>query len=215
ALAGTTSIDFLDGIGLLRGELVGAHVVAPGEGEIGLLAQRGVGVVHCPQSNMKIAAGVAPVPAMIAAGVAVGLGTDGAGSNNDLDLWQEIDSAAKLHKLAAGDPTVLDARQAMAMATREGARALDLDERVGSLEVGKAADLIVVRADAVHQVPQSPARNPYSLLTYATKAADVETVMVGGRFLMREGRLATLDEASIVADARRLRARVEAGFGAR
>jgi 5-methylthioadenosine/S-adenosylhomocysteine deaminase len=162
---------------------------------------------------MKIAAGIAPVPAMIAAGVAVGLGTDGAGSNNDLDLWQEIDTAAKLHKVAALDPTVLPARQALAMATREGARALGLDGEIGSLEVGKRADLIVVAVGGVHQQPQRPADNPYSLLVYSTRAADVLTVIVDGRVVVRDRRVLTLEEAEVVAHAAALRAAIAAGGG--
>ena len=207
---GKTSVRYLEDLGVLGDRILAAHVVWPTAEEIELLARRGVGVAHCPQSNMKIAAGVAPVPAMIAAGVAVGLGTDGAGSNNDLDLWQEVDTAAKLHKLATGDPTVLDARQALAMATIEGARALDLEGEIGSLEVGKRADLIVVSTRGFHQRPQPPAANPYSLLVYATKSSDVETVLVDGRVVVREGRVLTLDADEVVARADALRAAIDA-----
>jgi 5-methylthioadenosine/S-adenosylhomocysteine deaminase len=198
---GRTSIDYLEELGILDERLLAAHVVWPSPSGIELLARRGVGVVHCPQSNMKVAAGVAPVPAMIEAGVAVGIGTDGAGSNNDLDLWEEVDTAAKLHKLTSGDPTVLNARQALAMATIEGARALGLEEEIGSLEVGKRADLIVVSADGFHQQPQRPEENPYSLLVYSTKASDVETVVIDGRVVVRDRRVLTLDEAEILARA--------------
>jgi 5-methylthioadenosine/S-adenosylhomocysteine deaminase len=206
---GRSSIALLDGLGLLDDRMVAAHVVWPTADEVVLLARRGVGVAHCPQSNMKIAAGVAPVPAMIAAGVAVGVGTDGAGSNNDLDLWEEVDTAAKLHKLTAADPTVLPAREALAMATREGARALHMDDRIGSLEPGKRADLIVVGAGGLHQVPQDPAANPYSFLVYATKAHDVETVIVDGRVVVRDGRVLTLDEGEVRRRAAELRAVIE------
>ncbi|MGB5890274.1 MAG: amidohydrolase family protein, partial [Thermoanaerobaculia bacterium] len=137
----------------------------------------------------------------IDAGVVVGIGTDGAGANNDLNLWEEIDTAAKLHKVTTGDPTVLNARQAMAMATIEGARALGLEEEIGSLEVGKRADLIVVAADGFHQQPQRPEENPYSLLVYSTKAADVRTVVVDGRVVVRDGRVLTLDAAEVLARA--------------
>jgi 5-methylthioadenosine/S-adenosylhomocysteine deaminase len=198
---GRTSIDYLDELGILDERLVAAHVVWPSAREIELLAARGVGVVHCPQSNMKVAAGVAPVPAMIEAGVAVGIGTDGAGANNDLNLWEEVDTAAKLHKVMSGDPTVLDARQALAMATIDGARALGLADEIGSLEVGKRADLIVVAADGFHQQPQRPEENPYSLLVYSTKAADVRTVVVDGRVVVRDGSVLTLDAAEVVARA--------------
>jgi len=202
---GTTSIAFMDSLGVLTDRMVAAHVVWPEPAEIALLAERGVGAVHCPQSNMKTAAGVAPVPALLAAGVAVGLGTDGAASNNDLDLWEEIDTAAKLHKVAALDPTLIDARQALRMATIEGARALDLEEEIGSLEAGKRADLIVVRTDGFHQRPYS---NPYSLLVYSTKAADVETVVVEGRVVVENGRVLTLDAEAVLTEAEAWRERI-------
>jgi 5-methylthioadenosine/S-adenosylhomocysteine deaminase len=150
---------------------------------------------------MKVGTGIAPVVAMIAAGVAVGIGTDGAGSNNDLDLWEEIDTSAKLQKLANGDPEALDAREALAMATIEGARAIDLEDEIGSLEPGKRADLVVVRIDGAHQQPQRSLPNPYSLLVYATKASDVETVMIEGRVVVRDGAVVTLDAAAVFAAA--------------
>jgi 5-methylthioadenosine/S-adenosylhomocysteine deaminase len=208
--SGKSSIAVLDELGLLDQRVVAAHVVWPSAEEIPLLAARGVGVAHCPQSNMKLAAGIAPVPALLAAGVDVGLGTDGAASNNDLDLWEEIDTAAKLHKVASGDPTTLPARDAVAMATIGGARALDLDASIGSLEVGKRADLIIVRTDRLHQAPQRPEPNPYSLLVYATKAQDVDTVIVDGEVVMHKGRIATLDEGAVLTAARNLRDRIQA-----
>jgi 5-methylthioadenosine/S-adenosylhomocysteine deaminase len=143
---------------------------------------------------MKGAAGVAPVPALLAAGVAVGLGTDGAASNNDLSLWEEIDSAAKLHKVTSGDPTVLDARTALAMATRLGAEAIGLGRSIGTLEPGRRADLVLVRTDSLHQIPQY---DPYSLLVYATKASDVDTVVIDGAMVMTAGRVLTIDEAAV------------------
>ena len=205
---GTTSLTWLDRLGILDDRLVAAHVVWPTAAEIELLAARGVGVAHCPQSNMKLAAGTAPVAALIAAGVAVGIGTDGAASNNDLDLWDEVDTAAKLAKLVAGDPTALPARQALAMATIEGARALDLDDEIGSLEAGKRADLVVVGGGGFHQAPQPAAVNPYSLLVYATRAADVETVVVDGRVVVRGGEVLTLDAAEVLAEAASWRAKL-------
>jgi 5-methylthioadenosine/S-adenosylhomocysteine deaminase len=155
---------------------------------------------------MKITSGAAPVPALIEAGVAVGIGTDGAASNNDLDLFDEIDTAAKLHKLITDDPTALDARQALAMATREGARALGMEDEIGSLEVGKRADLVLVSTDGFHQWPQPPAVNPFSLLVYATKASDVDTVLVDGRVVVRGGRVLTLDADEVLARAAAARA---------
>jgi len=187
---GSTPVEYLFDLEILSPRMLAAHVVWPTEAEIGLLASNGVGVAHCPQSNMKVAAGVAPVPAMIAAGVDVGIGTDGAASNNDLNLWEEIDTAAKLHKVTAMDPTILNARQALRMATIDGARALGLESVIGSLVVGKRADLIIVGTDSFHQQPHY---SPYSLLTYSTKSADVATVIVDGRVVVENGRVLTLD----------------------
>ncbi|MEM8933428.1 MAG: amidohydrolase family protein, partial [Acidobacteriota bacterium] len=202
-----TPIAFLDGLGLLDDRVLAAHVVLPTDAEIATLAERGTGVAHCPQSNMKLGAGVAPVPAMLAAGVHVGLGTDGPASNNDLDLWEEIDSAAKLHKLTLLDPTVIDARQALALATIEGARALDMDDEIGSLEVGKRADLVIVGLDGAHQ---QPLYDLESVLVYATKASDVDSVVVNGRILLDHGRHTTVDPQAIFAEAAAWRDRIDA-----
>ena len=198
ANAGQGPVDYADGLGILDHRVIAAHMIWPSEREIETLAARGVGVAHCPQSNMKLAAGVAPVPRMLAAGVAVGLGTDGAASNNDLDLWEEIDTAAKLHKVTSKDPTVVAARQALAMATVTGARAIHMDAEIGSLEAGKRADVIVVDVSSPHQ---QPVYDPYSVLTYATGSADVETVIVNGQILLEDGRFLTLDPAPILARA--------------
>ncbi len=191
---GKGSVAYADGLGILDDHVLTAHMIFPTPEEITLLAERKVGVAHCPQSNMKGAAGVAPVPALLEAGVAVGLGTDGSASNNDLSLWEEIDTAAKLHKVVTGDPTVIDAHTALAMATSLGARAIGMGDAIGSLEAGKRADLILVRTDAFHQIP---AFDPYSLLVYATKANDVDTVIVEGRVVMVAGRVLTVDEAAV------------------
>jgi len=191
---GIGPVELLAKLGILDDRITAAHVILPTPAEIALLAARGVGVVHCPQSNMKVAAGVAPVPALLAAGVAVGLGTDGSASNNDLSLWEEIDTAAKLHKVTTGDPTVLDARTALAMATRLGASAIGLEREIGTLAPGKRADLILVRIDGAHQIPSY---DPYSLLVYATKAGDVDTVVIDGRVVVAAGRVLTIDEAAV------------------
>jgi len=191
---------YLDEIGLLASRIVLAHVVQVDQRDLDLLHQREVGIVHCPQSNMKLASGTSPVPAMLKKGMRVGLGTDGAASNNDLNLWEEIDTAAKLHKLVSGDPTVVTADQALALATIGGARALRLDDQIGSLEPGKLADLIVVGMNAPHQ---SPVYNLYSHLVYATKAGDVSDVMVNGRWLMRRRRILTLNEPAVMNEVRR------------
>jgi 5-methylthioadenosine/S-adenosylhomocysteine deaminase len=202
---GASPVEYLARIGFLSPRTIAAHTVHLTEGEIGLLKQHGVGSIHNPQSNMKLASGVAPVPQMLRAGVLLGLGTDGAASNNDLDMWEEIDTAAKLHKLSSGDPKVVTAEEALAMATINGARALHMDSDIGSLEEGKRADLVVVGLDALHQTPRY---SVYSHLVYATKASDVRTVVIEGRVVMRERRLLTLNEALIKQKARAIRERI-------
>jgi len=203
---GQRPILYLEQIGLLSPRVIGAHAIDVNDQELQILKKREVGIGHCPQSNMKIVAGVAPIPQMLAAGLRVGLGTDGAASNNDLDMWQEIDTAAKLHKLYTGDPTVLSARQALKMATVGGARALHLEESIGSLEVGKMADLILLDVDAPHLVPRY---DVYSLLVYAAKASDVADVVVNGQVLMRDRQLKTLDIDHVMDEARSLATRLK------
>jgi 5-methylthioadenosine/S-adenosylhomocysteine deaminase len=180
-------------------------VVHVNDEEIAILKRREVGIGHCPQSNMKLASGVAPIPDMLKAGLRVGLGTDGAASNHDLSMWEEIDTAAKLHKLMAKDPTVVSAREALEMATIGGARAIHQEREIGSLEAGKRADLIIVDLGAPHL---SPMYNLYSHLVYATKASDVTETIVNGRVLMRHRRLLTLDEEAAKAQAREYQRRV-------
>lgn len=202
---GASSVAYLDRIGLLDERVIAAHMVWPTSDDISTLAKRHVGVGHCPQSNMKLAAGAAPVPAMLKAGVAVGLGTDGAASNNDLNLWEEIDTAAKLHKFTSKDPTVINAREALEMATIGGARAIHQDKEIGSLEAGKRADLIIVDLESAHQ---TPVYNVYSELVYATKASDVETVIINGKVMMQNRRVLTIDERSVRAKANEYRDRI-------
>ncbi len=202
---GASSVTYLDRNGLLDDRVIAAHMVWPSAEEIGILAARGVGVGHCPQSNMKLAAGVAPVPQMRQAGVAVGLGTDGAASNNDVSMWEEMDTAAKLHKLIAKDPTVVSAREALEMATIGGARAINLDREIGSLEAGKRADLILVSLNGAHQ---TPLYNVYSALVYSTKASDVETVIINGRVVMQNHQVLTLNERLVKAKAKEYRDRI-------
>jgi len=199
------SVPYLDRIGFLSPRVIGAHVVHVNDAEIAVLKQRGVGVAHCPQSNMKLASGVAPIPSMLRAGVNVGLGTDGAASNNDLNLWEEIDTAAKLHKLTSQDPTVISAKEALTMATIGGARAIHLEREIGSLETGKRADIIAVDLSAAHVTPRY---NFYSHLVYASKASDVTDMIVDGRILMRNRRLLTLNEEAVKAEARTIQKRV-------
>ncbi|MGI8654728.1 MAG: amidohydrolase family protein [Pyrinomonadaceae bacterium] len=188
---GASPVAYLARIGFLNDRVVAAHVIYASADEIRLLQKFGVGVVHNPQSNMKLASGVAPVPQMLAADVRLGLGTDGAASNNDLDMWEEMDTAAKLHKVVTLDPKVVTAREAFEMATLRGARALHMERFIGSLEAGKRADIVLVDLNALHQ---TPSYNIYSELVYATKAADVRTVIIDGRVVMRDRKLLTLDE---------------------
>jgi 5-methylthioadenosine/S-adenosylhomocysteine deaminase len=193
-----SSVAYLESLNLLDNRTIAAHMVWPTEEDIKTLAAREVGVAHCPQSNMKLAAGAAPVPQMLKAGVNVGLGTDGAASNNDLNLWEEIDTAAKLHKFVSKDPTTLNAKEALELATIRGARAIHLDKEIGSLEAGKRADLILVNMTAAHQ---TPLYNVYSHLVYATKASDVETVIINGKVVMLNRRVLTIDERMVRAKA--------------
>jgi 5-methylthioadenosine/S-adenosylhomocysteine deaminase len=202
---GARPVAYLARIGFLSNRVIAAHVVWANQEEIALLKQLGVGVAHNPQSNMKLASGVAPVPQMLAADLSVGLGTDGAASNNDLNMWEEMDTAAKLHKVTSGDPKVVSALQAFEMATIRGARALHLDSQIGSLEIGKRADLCIVDLDDLNQ---TPLYNVYSHLVYATKANDVRTVIIEGRVVMRDRNLLTLDESAIKMRARVFRERV-------
>jgi 5-methylthioadenosine/S-adenosylhomocysteine deaminase len=207
---GASPVDYLSRIGFLNERVIAAHMVWPSPGEIEILRRTGVGVVHNPQSNMKLASGVAPVPKMIAAGVRVGLGTDGAASNNDLSMWEEMDTAAKLHKVFSGDPKVMPAEEALELATIRGAQALHMEKEIGSIEKGKRADLVIVDRDALNQIPLY---NVYSDLVYATKASDVKTVIINGRVVMRDRQLLTLNEAAIKESARVFRERVIKSFG--
>ncbi len=207
---GASPIEYLARIGFLNERVVAAHVVWPTAGEIGILERAGVGVVHNPQSNMKLASGVAPVPQMLKEKVRLGLGTDGAASNNDLSMWEEMDTVAKLHKVFTGDPKVISAQEAFELATIRGAQALHLDKDIGSIETGKRADLVLVERDALNQIPLY---NVYSHLVYATKASDVQTVIINGRVVMRDRRLLTLDEVAIKEKARVFREQVIKSLG--
>jgi 5-methylthioadenosine/S-adenosylhomocysteine deaminase len=207
---GASPVDYLNRIGFLGNRVIAAHMVWPSAGEIEILNRLGVGVVHNPQSNMKLAAGVAPVPKMMASGVRVGLGTDGAASNNDLNMWEEMDTAAKLHKVFSGDPKVMSAEEAFSLATIRGAEALHMEKEIGSIEKGKRADLVIVDRDSLNQIPLY---NIYSDLVYATKASDVQTVIINGRVVMRDRRLLTLDEVAIKESARVFRDQVIKSLG--
>jgi 5-methylthioadenosine/S-adenosylhomocysteine deaminase len=168
------------------------------EREQEILAARRVKVLHCPGSNLKLGSGIAPIPELRARGVSVSLGADGAACNNRLDMFEEMRLAAVLQAVRRG-PGALPARDAVWMATREGARALGLEAEIGSIEVGKRADLIVVDLDRPHLVPGT---DPYSTLVYAARGTDVRATVVDGRVLVRDSRPVFLDPAEVVADAR-------------
>jgi 5-methylthioadenosine/S-adenosylhomocysteine deaminase len=197
----------LEALGVFSARVIAAHAVWIQADEIPLLKKHGVGVAHNPESNMKLASGTAPVPQFLAAGVPVGLGTDGAASNNDLDMFEAMRQAAFLHKLQSKDPRVVSARVALEMATMGGARVIGREKELGSLEAGKLADLLIVSMDAPRQVPMY---DPISHLVYATRGDDVRTTIVNGRVLMRDGKVLSLDETQVVAAARAAASQVRA-----
>ncbi len=208
---GMSPVQYLDKIGLLGPDVVSAHCIYVDQADRKTLAQRQVGCVHNPSSNMMLASGVAPVAEMRAAGVAVGLGTDGpAGSNNDLDLMEEMDLAAKLAKITKMDPLALNAKAVVEMATIEGARALHMEKEIGSLEPGKKADLIIISLDEPNAVPMY---DVYAQLAYALKGGDVETVVIGGRVVMRDRKLLTVNEEEALAKAREYKKTVAVSLG--
>ena len=202
-----TPTQALDAMGVFNGRTVAAHAVWVDEADLAILKSRGVGIAHCPSSNMKLASGVAPVTRMLALDMPVGLGPDGpAGSNNDFNMFEEMDLAAKLQKVITGDPRNLPAEAAVEMATIRGARALGMEKEIGSLESGKRADLISIRLDRPNAVPMY---NVYSQMVYALKGSDVEDVMVNGKLLVKDAQPLTLNAAQIEAKARGYREQVQ------
>jgi 5-methylthioadenosine/S-adenosylhomocysteine deaminase len=197
----------LDAMGFWGPHIIAAHGVWIQPQEMPLLQKHGVRVSHNPESNMKLASGAAPVEDYLKAGVTVGLGTDGAASNNDLDMFEAMRQAAFLQKHATRDPRALSARTALEMATIGGARVIGQEQRIGSLEAGKLADVIVVRMDAPRQTPMY---DPISHLVYATRGDDVETTIVNGRVLMRGGKVLSLNEAQVLEAARTAAGQVRA-----
>jgi 5-methylthioadenosine/S-adenosylhomocysteine deaminase len=197
--------------GLFDAKVLAAHCVHVDDGEIRALKNYNAGVAHNPTSNLKLGAGVAPAARMLELGVNVGIGTDGAASNNDLDMFEEMRLAALLAKGTSGDPTAIPARTALAMATRIGAAAMHLDHLIGSIEPGKRADLVVVDLERLHNVPAfaHDAGGIYGQIVYASKSTDVVDVMCNGRWLMRDRALLTLDERELREAAREAAARVD------
>ncbi|HXP23447.1 MAG TPA: amidohydrolase [Candidatus Sulfotelmatobacter sp.] len=207
---GATPVEYLDRIGVLGPDVLAAHCIWLDSTDMKIVAERQTGCVHNPSSNMMLASGVAAVVDERAAGMRVGLGTDGpAGSNNDLNMMEEMDLAAKLQKTYRVDPRALGAKGALEMATIEGARALHMEKEIGSLEVGKKADLVMLNLNAPNAVPMY---DVYSQIVYALKASEVETVVVGGKILLKDGKLLTVDEAKAMAKAREYGKKVEASL---
>jgi len=197
---GMEPVEYLDSLGFLDQKVLAAHCVWLTDHEIEILAQRGVGVSHCIESNLKLSSGFAPVVNMLRAGVKVTFGTDGAASNNDLDVLSEMSTAAKLHKALSGDPTALDAKTALVMATRWGAEVLGLGAVTGSIEEGKAADLIMADLNKPHLTPMY---NVYSHIVYSMRPSDIEMVMVDGKVVVNDARLTTVDESEILHKAKK------------
>ena len=192
---GTTPIGYLDRLGLIDAATLLVHAVWVDEDDMAVVADRGAAVAHCPESNMKLGAGIAPLTGLLSAGIAVGLGTDGCASNNTLDLFQTMDITAKLHKVRDMQPTASDAQTVLTLATRGGARAIGMENEIGSLEVGKKADLIVIDTRQPHLVPMY---HPVSHVVYAARGSDVTTVVVDGRLLVRNRQPLHLDLGPIM-----------------
>ena len=206
---GTTPARHLHRLDLLDDRTIAVHCVWLDKGEMDILAEGGVKVSHTPESNMKLAAGIAPVVEMLSRGITVGLGTDGCASNNDLDLTLEMGTAARIHKVSSMDPTVMDARTVLKMATIGGAQVLGLDDRVGSVEAGKRADITIIDMDKPHLTPRY---DEYSHIVYAAGGSDVKTVIIDGRIVMEDRRLLTIDEDAVMAKVREIAERIKKGL---
>ena len=205
----TTPVDLLEDIGFFEGPTIGAHVIYPSDEDIPILARRRVGAIHNPTSNMKISSGVAPVARLLAAGVPVGLGTDGAATNNDLDLWEEMRLAAFLQKVSTMDPQVLPAKTVLRMATAGGAEAIGLGGEIGSLTAGRRADLIQVSLSDLHF---TPLYDLVSHLVYVADEQDVVTVVVDGRVIMRDRKVLTVDVERVRTEAAALADRIRSSL---
>jgi 5-methylthioadenosine/S-adenosylhomocysteine deaminase len=207
---GMSPVAYLQSIGFWGPRTLANHGVWVSADDMRILRGHGVAVSHNPESNMKLASGIAPVPEYLAAGITVGLGTDGAASNNDLDMFEAMRMAAFLHKVKTLNPQTIPAATALEMATIAGARALGLEKQIGSLETGKRADLVVV---SMRSARQTPLYDPISHLVYASRGDDVRTVLVNGRVLMRDRKMLTLDEAAVLAGARKMAEAVRSAVG--
>jgi 5-methylthioadenosine/S-adenosylhomocysteine deaminase len=196
---------YLDSLGILGSGLVGAHAIHLNAEEIGLVAERGVKIAHCPESSMKLASGIAAVDVMLHEGITIGLGTDGCASNNNLDLMSEMDAAAKLGKYARLDPTALDAKAVLTMATRGGAELMGIEDTAGTIEPGKKADITIVDADAPHM---TPLYSPFSQIVYSATGGDVRDVIINGAIVYRDRRFTALNPTEIVGEVQRIAQRI-------
>ncbi len=210
--SGMPVVPYIKKLGMLDTKLIAAHCVHVDDGEIRTMRRAGTGIAHNPSSNLKLASGFAPTARMMEMGAKVGIGTDGAASNNDLDMFEEMRLASLIAKPVAGDPTVLPARQVLEMATRIGAEVLHLDNITGSLEVGKRADIIVLDIFPIHNQPhfKRDSENIYAQIVYASKASDVTDVMVDGQWLMRNKTLLTIDEDALIRQAKPVAEQIDA-----
>ena len=203
-------VEHLEDLGFLDENVLAVHCVWIENNEIELLAKRNVGVSHCMESNLKLASGFAPVVTMLMSGIRVTFGTDGAASNNDLNVLSEMSTSAKVHKALSNNPTVLDARTALLMATRWGAEVLGLGSVTGNIEKGKAADLVLMNIEKPHL---APLYDIYSHIVYSMRASDVETVMVAGKVVVEDGKLTTGDESEMLAKAKQWGEKIKKSSG--
>lgn len=194
---GKTPVEYLNDLGVFERPTLAAHCVHLTEQDMDILAQRGVSVAHCPVSNMKLASGTAPVPQLLAKHITVGLGTDGASSNNSMNLMRDLSVCSFLHKLNSMDPTALDAYDILRMATIGGAKALGWDQEIGTLEIGKKADVILIDLEALHYYPHN---NIISDMVYSSQGADVKTTIINGQIIMRDRRFTKLDLDKVKAE---------------
>ena len=195
---GKSPVEYLDEIGILSDKVIATHNVWLSDNDLEIYKNKGVKASHCPISNMKLASGIAPIFKMLEMGINIGLGTDGAASNNTLDLFSEMRTCALLHKVNNLDPIVMNAREVVKMATAGGAKVLGLENKIGSLESGKRADIITINLDKPHL---TPIYNPFSHLVYCVEAQDVENVIINGKVIMRDRGMKTINEEKVLREA--------------